>query len=86
MADVASRHGASTIWLFGSSTGQGQRGRDLDRGVEEVPPGRFFNFAGELMLSLSQPVDVVAVGGKPKLNALIRRDGIQIDGQLGRES
>ena len=41
-----------------------------------VAPARFFRFVGDLMLSLSKPVDVIALGKRSKLNALIRRDGI----------
>jgi len=86
IANLARRYGAAGVWLFGSNADQRRRGRDLDLAVEGVAPGRFFQFAGELMLSLSQPVDVVAVGRKSKLSALIRRDGIPIYGQFARES
>jgi hypothetical protein len=50
--------------------------------VEGVAPARFFQFVGELMLALSQPVDVISLEKRSKLSALIRRDGIPIYGEV----
>ena len=61
IAALARRYGAATVWLFGSNADRRRRGRDLDLAVEGVEPARFFQFVGELMLALSQPVDVVAL-------------------------
>lgn len=85
IATLARRYGAATVWLFGSSAGRRQQGRDLDLAVEGVAPARFFQFVGDLMLALSQPVDVVSLEKRSKLSALIRRDGIPIYGQSARE-
>ena len=85
IAAVARRYGAATVWLFGSSTDERRQARDLDLAVKGVAPGRFFQFVGELMLALSQPVDVVALGQRSKLSALIRRDAIPIYGRPARE-
>ena len=85
IAALARRYGAATVWLFGSSAEGRRRGRDLDLAVEGVAPARFFQFVGDLMLSLSKPVHVIALGQRSKLNALIRRDGIPIYGQPARE-
>jgi predicted nucleotidyltransferase len=82
---LARRYGAASVWLFGSNADRRRRGRDLDLAVEGVAPARFFQFAGDLMLSLSKPVDVVALGKRSKLSALIRRDGVPIYGQPARE-
>jgi predicted nucleotidyltransferase len=78
IATLVRRYGAASVWLFGSSADRRKQGRDLDLAVEGVGPARFFQFVGELMLSLSQPVDVVALEKRSKLTALIRREGIQI--------
>jgi predicted nucleotidyltransferase len=85
IAALARRYGAATVWLFGSSADRRRRGRDLDLAVEGVASARFFQFVGDLMLSLSRPVDVVALEKRSKLSALIRRDGILIYGQPARE-
>jgi predicted nucleotidyltransferase len=86
IAALARRYGAATVWLFGSNSDRRKRGRDLDLAVEGVAPARFFRFVGDLMLSLSKPVDVVALEKESKLGALIRRDGIPIYGQPAREA
>ncbi len=78
---LARRYGAAKVWLFGSNANSGKRGRDLDLAVQGVAPARFFQFVGELMLSLSKPVDVVALEKPSKLSALIRKEGVQIYGQ-----
>ena len=83
---LARRYGAAKVWLFGSNADRRKRGRDLDLAVEGLAPGRFFQFMGELMMSLSKPVDVVALEKRSKLSALIRREGIPIYGQPAREA
>ena len=85
VVELARRHGASRVWLFGSSANRGKSGRDLDLAVEGVAPGRFFQFFGDLMLRLSKPVDLVALEKKSKLSTLIRREGIPIYGEPVRE-
>jgi predicted nucleotidyltransferase len=75
---LARRYGAARVWLFGSSAHGRKRGTDIDLAVEGVAPARFFEFAGKLMLSLSQPVDVLPMGRRSKLGTLIRREGIPI--------
>lgn len=85
VAALARRHGASRVWLFGSSASGRKRGRDLDLAVEGVAPAHFFPLLGELMLRLSRPVDLVALEKPSKLNALIQREGIPIYGKPVRE-
>jgi predicted nucleotidyltransferase len=86
ITDIARHYGAATVLLFGSNAGRRKRGRDLDLAVEGVAPGRFFQFVGELMLALSQPVDVVALEKRSKLSTLIRREGIPIYGEPAGEN
>ena len=85
IAALARRYGAAKVWLFGSNAEPRRRGRDLDLAVEGVAPARFFQFVGDLMLSLSQPLDVVALDRPSKLGSLIRRDGIAIYDEAARE-
>ena len=85
VAELARRHGAARVWLFGSNANARRRGHDLDLAVEGLPPGRFFQFFGELMLGLSRPVDLVALDDHSKFGALIRREGVAIYGKPVRE-
>lgn len=82
---LARRYGAARVWLFGSSAKGRKPGRDLGLAVEGVAPARFFQFLGELMLSLSKPVDLVSLEKRSKLSALIRKEGIPIYGKPVRE-
>jgi len=86
IAALARRYQVATVWVFGSNAVRGKRGRDIDLAVEGLAPARFFQFVGELMLSLPKPVDVVAMDKRSKLTTLIRRDGIPVYGEPGRES
>jgi predicted nucleotidyltransferase len=83
---LARRYGATTVRLFGSAAHRRRRGRDIDLAVEGVAPSRFFRFLGDLMLSLSKPVDVVDLGKHSKLSALIRQEGVLIYGRPAKES
>jgi predicted nucleotidyltransferase len=85
VAALARRYGAARVWLFGSSAVARKGGRDLDLAVEGLAPDRFFQFLGELMLSLSKPVDLVRLENRSMLNTLIRREGIAIYGRPVRE-
>jgi predicted nucleotidyltransferase len=86
IATLARHYGVATVWLFGSSADQRKRGRDLDLAVEGLAPARFYQFVGDLMLSLSKPVDVISLEKRSKLSSLIRREGIPIYGQSAREA
>ena len=85
ISDRARRFGAVKVWLFGSNAGRRTRGRDLDLAVEGLAPERFFQFVGELMMALSQPVDVIALEGRSNLGRLIRREGTPIYAQPERK-
>jgi predicted nucleotidyltransferase len=85
IVEAAERYGAETVLLFGSSARRQQRGRDIDLAVTGVAAGDFFKFYGELLLRLSQPVDVVLLRGRSKFAALIRRDGVRLYGQSARK-
>ncbi|MBI4327286.1 MAG: hypothetical protein HY674_18780 [Chloroflexi bacterium] len=85
IAKLARRYGVAKVWVFGSSADRGKRGRDLDLAIEGLAPTRFFRFVGELMLSFSRPVDVIALEKPSKLSALIRREGTPIYAQPARE-
>lgn len=76
---VAQRYHVGRVLLFGSSVGQ-QRSRDIDLAVEGLAPSRFFAFYGELIISLSKPVDLVDLSKKSRFTDMIRRDGVAVYG------
>ena len=77
---LAARYGAKRVLLFGSSADPERAGADIDLAVEGVPPEKFFEFYGELLFSLSKPVDLVDLSADSKFCRLVRRDGVAIYG------
>lgn len=65
--------------MFGSSLDVSREANDIDLAMEGVSPRDFFRFYGELILTLSKPVDVVDLSGRSKFLALIRHDGVPLD-------
>lgn len=74
------KYGAKRALLFGSSLDSSRKAQDIDLAVEGVPPREFFCFYGELLFSLSKPVDVVDLSGRSKFLDLVRRDGVPVYG------
>jgi len=71
----AEAHGARAVWLFGSSLHEGTDARDIDLGVEGVPPLQFIDLYARLMFGLDHPVDLVDMDAPSPLAHLIRHDG-----------
>ena len=51
---------AKRVLLFGSSLNR-RESRDIDIAVEGILPKDFFSYYGDLMLSLSKPVDIIDI-------------------------
>lgn len=63
------------VLVFGSSVHDQDDGRDIDLAVEGLPASRFFAFYGELIFSLSKPVDLVDLSQNTKFTEMIRKEG-----------
>ena len=74
--DVAKRYRVSRILLFGSSAGPSSEGSDIDLAVEGIHPGDFFQFYGDLIFSVSKPLDLIDLSSKSKFTQIVRREGI----------
>jgi hypothetical protein len=55
-------------------------GNDIDLAVEGIRPNVFFKFYGELLRSLSKPVDLVDLSRKSLFNRIIEEKGVKIYG------
>jgi predicted nucleotidyltransferase len=77
---LARQYGVSKVLLFGSSAEGQKEARDIDLGVIGIEPKRFFEFYGQLMFSLSKPVDLIDLSKDTKFNAMVKREGIPIYG------
>jgi uncharacterized protein len=78
--EIAKRYDVDRVLLFGSSAADEGEARDIDLAVEGLAPSRFFSFYGELIFSLSKPVDLVDLSRKTKFTEIIRSEGLPIYG------
>jgi predicted nucleotidyltransferase len=77
---LARQYGVQKVFLFGSSADPQKEARDIDLGVIGIEPRRFFEFYGDLIFSLSKPVDLIDLSKETRFSALIKREGIPIYG------
>lgn len=77
---LARQYGVRKVLLFGSGAKDKKDAGDIDLGVIGIEPGRFFEFYGDLMFSLSKPVDLIDLSKDTKFNAIIKREGVPIYG------
>ena len=75
---VSRKYHARRVMLFGSSLSPEQEGQDIDLGVEGVADKDFFAFYGELMYTLSKPVDVVDLSEKSLFVELVKKEGVVV--------
>jgi len=76
----AKKYKVSSIYLFGSSLDIDSEPNDIDLAVEGIRPEIFFKFYGELLRSLSKPVDLVDLSRKSLFNRIIEEKGVKIYG------
>ena len=79
--DIANRYHVREILLFGSSIDENRKAKDIDLAVAGIAPEDFFNFYGDLLFEVSQPIDLIDLSNNTKFNRLVYRDGIRIYGQ-----
>jgi predicted nucleotidyltransferase len=77
---LARQYGVQKILLFGSSAYSQKEAKDIDLGVVGIEPKRFFEFYGDLIFSLSKPVDLIDLSKETRFSALVKREGIPIYG------
>jgi len=76
----ARKYNVSSVYLFGSSTDESSEANDIDLAVEGIVPKLFFKFYGELIRSLSKPVDLVDLSQKSLFNQMVEERAIKIYG------
>jgi predicted nucleotidyltransferase len=85
IVECAERYGVSSVYLFGSSIqGMGQP-RDIDLGVDGLPPNLFFKFYGDLIKRLPRQVDVVDLSKPFLFQRLIVETGLKLYERPGAE-
>jgi len=76
----ARKYNVSSVYLFGSSTDESSEANDIDLAVEGIVPKLFFKFYGELLRSLSKPVDLVDLSQKSLFNQMVEERAVKIYG------
>ncbi len=76
------KYEVSSIYLFGSSLDKDPESNDIDLAVEGIRPNVFFKFYGELLRSLSKPVDLIDLSRKSLFNRIIEEKGVKIYGEF----
>lgn len=76
--DIARKYHASRVLLFGSALSDSAESRDIDIAVEGISDADFYAFYGELLYSLSKPVDVIDLSRKTKFTELVLKEGVAL--------
>ncbi|MFQ5901159.1 MAG: nucleotidyltransferase family protein [Thermodesulfobacteriota bacterium] len=77
---ISKKYHAKRVLLFGSCLSPESENRDIDIGVEGVPHKDFYRYYGELMFSVSKPIDVIDISGTSKFIKLIIQEGTLLYG------
>jgi predicted nucleotidyltransferase len=75
---IACKYHASRVLLFGSALSETTESRDIDIAVEGIADKDFYAFYGELLYSLSKPVDVVDLSRKTKFIEMVLKEGVPL--------
>ena len=82
IVELARQYRARRVMLFGSAAEPTREGRDIDLAVEGVAPADFFRFYGDLIFSVSKPVDLVDLSEDTPFTRKVNESGVCLYGQL----
>ena len=80
LLEIAKKYNISKIYLFGSNIDDNREPNDIDLAVDGIEDSLFFKFYGELIFSLSKPVDLIDLKKKSLLNEMIKSEGVLLYG------
>ncbi len=78
--EISEKYHAKRVLLFGSGLDPERESRDIDIAVDGISPEDFYRYYGDLILSLSKPVDVIDISGTSKFIKLILQEGVLLYG------
>ena len=76
----AKKYNVASVYLFGSSTDESGEANDIDLAVKGILPKLFFTFYGELLRTLSKPVDLVDLSQKSLFSQIVEERAVKIYG------
>lgn len=77
---IAKKYKISKLYLFGSNLESEREANDIDIAIEGIPESEYFKFYGDLIFSLSKPVDLIDLRKKTQFTDLIKSEGILLYG------
>jgi len=77
---IAKKYNVSKLYLFGSTLDTSRDSSDIDLAVEGVPDSLFFKFYGELIFSLSKPIDLIDLKKSSSFNMIVKSEGVLLYG------
>ena len=77
---LSSKYNARKVVLFGSSLDPQRQAQDIDLGVDGIASKDYYRYCGELMMSLSKPVDIVDLSVPCKFIDLVLEKGVVLYG------
>lgn len=72
---IAREYGLEKVLLFGSVREGKQSFGDIDLAVSGVSPADYFRLCGDLLLSISKPVDIIDLADNTAAALLVEQDG-----------
>ena len=78
--ELSSKYAAGKVILFGSSLDPQRESNDIDLAVDGVASEDYYRYCGELMMSLTKPVDIVDLSVPSKFVDIILEEGVVLYG------
>ena len=77
---LSGKYNARKVVLFGSSLDPRRESRDIDLAVDGVAPKDYYRYCGELMMSLTKPVDIIDLSVPCKFVDIVLEEGVVLYG------
>lgn len=78
--EVSRKYHIKKVLLFGSNLAPDKENHDIDIAIEGIAPKDFYSYCGELLMTLSKPVDVIDLSIQSKFTDLIKKEGLPLYG------
>ena len=76
--EITRKYRATRVVLFGSALSDPKESRDIDIAVDGVADKDFYAFYGELMCTLSKPVDIIDLSRRTKFVEVVLKEGVPL--------
>lgn len=73
---LSRKYHVKRVILFGSALDAHRQSNDIDLGVEGISSKDYYRYCGELMMSLTKPVDIIDLSVSCKFVDLVLKEGV----------